>query len=242
MRILEERSLLFQIGPVWFDGTVILMTLLTCIIVFSIVFVCTRNLQMKPKGKQNFIEYVIDFVRGIASDQLPKKEVNNYHLLAFTLFFFILIANEIGLVTKIVTNHEVSLWKSPTADPIVTLSLAFMVILSTHFLGAKKLGLKGYIKNSFLTPVSIILPIKLLEEFTNVISLGLRLYGNIFAGEVLLSLIVSMVNNLGWIALPLAIPLEMIWIGFSLFIGGIQAYIFVTLTMVFLSHKIEVEH
>jgi F-type H+-transporting ATPase subunit a len=125
-----------------------------------------------------------------------------------------------------VTNHEVSLWKSPTADPIVTLSLAFMVILLTHFLGAKKLGLKGYIKNSFLTPVSIILPIKLLEEFTNVISLGLRLYGNIFAGEVLLSLIVSMVNNLGWIALPLAIPLEMIWRNSSLCICYINDGIF----------------
>ncbi|MGX7197157.1 F0F1 ATP synthase subunit A [Enterococcus olivae] len=238
---MEERSLLFKIGPLWFDGTVLLMTLLTCVIVFTIVFVCTRNLQIKPKGKQNFIEYIIDFVRGIVSDQLPNKEVNNYHLLAFTLFFFILIANEIGLVTKIVTEQEISLWKSPTADPIVTLSLAFMVILITHYFGVKKLGFKAYFKNSYLTPVSIILPIKLLEEFTNVISLGLRLYGNIFAGEVLLGLIVSMVNNLGWLTLPLAIPLEMVWIGFSLFIGGIQAYVFVTLTMVFLSHKIEME-
>ncbi len=238
---MEERSLLFQIGPVWFDGTVVLMTLLTCIIVFAVVFVCTRNLQMKPKGKQNFIEYIIDFVRGIVSDQLPKKEVTTYHLFAFTLFFFILIANEIGLVTKIVTSHEISLWKSPTADPIVTLSLSLMVILLTHYFGVKQLGLKTYFVNTYLKPVGIILPIKLLEEFTNVISLGLRLYGNIFAGEVLLGLIVSMVNNLGWLALPLAVPLEMIWIGFSLFIGGIQAYVFVTLTMVFLSHKIEVE-
>ena len=59
---MEERSLLFQIGPVWFDGTLILMTLLTCIIVFLLVFICTRNLQIKPKGKQNFIEFIIDFV------------------------------------------------------------------------------------------------------------------------------------------------------------------------------------
>jgi F-type H+-transporting ATPase subunit a len=239
---LEERSLLFQIGPVWFDGTLILMTLLTCIIVFLLVFICTRNLQIKPKGKQNFIEFIIDFVRGIIKSQLPNKEVNNYHLLGFTLFLFILVANEIGLMTKIVTSHEISLWKSPTADPIVTLGLALMVIVFTHYMGVKKLGFKDYVLNSYLKPVSFILPIKLLEEFTNVISLGLRLYGNIFAGEVLLGLIVSMVTSIGWIALPLAIPLEMVWIGFSLFIGGIQAYVFVTLTMVFLSHKIEAEH
>ncbi|MBM7708378.1 F0F1 ATP synthase subunit A [Enterococcus lemanii] len=239
---MEERSLLFQIGPVWFDGTLILMTLLTCIIVFLLVFICTRNLQIKPKGKQNFIEFIIDFVRGIIKSQLPSKEVNNYHLLGFTLFLFILVANEIGLMTKIVTSHEISLWKSPTADPIVTLGLALMVIVFTHYMGVKKLGFKDYVLNSYLKPVSFILPIKLLEEFTNVISLGLRLYGNIFAGEVLLGLIVSMVTSIGWIALPLAIPLEMVWIGFSLFIGGIQAYVFVTLTMVFLSHKIEAEH
>lgn len=238
---MEERSLLFQVGPLWFDGTVLLMTLLTCAIVFTVVFIFTRNLQIKPKGKQNAIEYVIDFVRGIVSDQLPSKEVNNFHFLAFTLFLFILVANEIGLVTKIVVSDEVTLWKSPTADPIVTLSLSFMAVLITHYFGVKKLGLKTYFKNSFLSPVGIIFPIKVMEEFINVISLGLRLYGNIFAGEVLLGLIVSMVNGVGWIALPLAIPLEMVWIGFSLFIGGIQAYVFVTLTMVFLSHKIEVE-
>lgn len=238
---MEERSLLFKIGPIWFDGTVILMTLLTCIIVFAVVFICTRKLTLKPSGKQNAIEYVIDFVRGIISDQLPKEQINNYSLLGFTLFLFVLVSNEIGLVTKIVTKDEISLWKSPTADPFVTLSLAMMVIALTHYFGVKELGFKSYIKNSFLSPVGIIFPIKILEEFTNVISLGLRLYGNIFAGEVLLGLIVSMVNNLGWIALPLAIPLEMVWTGFSLFIGGIQAYVFVTLTMVFLSHKIELE-
>ena len=117
-----------------------------------------------------------------------------------------------------------------------------MVIVFTHYMGVKKLGFKNYLLNSYLKPVSFILPIKLLEEFTNVISLGLRLYGNIYAGEVLLGLIVSMVTSIGWLALPLAVPLEMVWIGFSLFIGGIQAYVFVTLTMVFLSHKIEAEH
>ncbi|GMG67870.1 F0F1 ATP synthase subunit A [Tetragenococcus halophilus] len=238
---MDERSLLFHIGPIWFDGTIILMTLLTCIIVFAVVFICTRNLQMKPKGKQNFIEWVIDFVRGVASSQLPKREVRNYDFYAFVLFLFIFVANELGLITKIVIHDDLTLWKSPTADPIVTLGMAFMVILLTHFFGVKKMGTKEYLVNSYLRPVGIVLPIKLLEEFTNVITLGLRLYGNIFAGEVLLGLIASMVNNLGWLSLPLAVPLEMIWIGFSLFIGAIQAYVFVILAMVFLDNKIEEE-
>lgn len=84
-------------------------------------------------------------------------------------------------------------------------------------------------------------PMKLIEEFTNLLTLALRLYGNIYAGEVLLTLIAKMVISLGWFSLPLAIPLEMVWIAFSLFIGSIQAFVFVTLSMVYMSHKIEVE-
>lgn len=192
---------------------------------------------MKPKGKQNMLEWVIDFVRGIVSGQLPQSEVRNYDFFAFGLFLFVFVANEIGLVTKLV-NNDTTYWKSPTADPVVTMGLAFMVMLLANFWGVKKMGLKEYFVNGFLNPVAVILPIKLMEEFTNIISMGLRLYGNIYAGEVLLGLIISIVNGLGWLALPFAMLLEMTWIGFSLFIGAIQAYVFVTLAMVFLSHKI----
>ncbi|MGJ1009222.1 F0F1 ATP synthase subunit A [Enterococcus casseliflavus] len=239
---MEDKSLMFHIGPIWFDGTVAMMTIISCIIVFLVVFICTRNLQMKPKGKQNFIEWVIDFVRGIVADNLPGSQVNNFHLLGVTMFLFVFVANEIGLVSKIVTTDDITLWKSPTADPFVTLTLALMVISLTHFFGIKSLGFKNYLINSYLKPVGFLLPLKIIEEFTNVITLGLRLYGNIFAGEVLLGLIANMFISLGWWSLPIVMPLEMIWIGFSLFIGAIQAYVFVTLTMVFMSHKIVAEH
>lgn len=219
-----------------------MMTIISCIIVFLVVFICTRNLQMKPKGKQNFIEWVIDFVRGIVADNLPGSQVNNFHLLGVTMFLFVFVANEIGLVTKIVTTDDITLWKSPTADPFVTLTLALMVISLTHFFGIKSLGFKNYLINSYLKPVGFLLPLKIIEEFTNVITLGLRLYGNIFAGEVLLGLIANMFISLGWWSLPIVMPLEMIWIGFSFFIGAIQAYVFVTLTMVFMSHKTVAEH
>ncbi|OTN77318.1 ATP synthase F0, A subunit [Enterococcus sp. 8G7_MSG3316] len=239
---MDEKSLMFHIGPIWFDGTVAMMTIISCIIVFLVVFICSRNLQMKPKGKQNFIEWVIDFVRNIVADNLPGSQVNNFHLLGVTMFLFVFVANEIGLVTKIVTSDDITLWKSPTADPFVTLTLALMVIALTHFFGIKSLGFKNYLINSYLKPVGFLLPLKIIEEFTNVITLGLRLYGNIFAGEVLLGLIANMFMSLGWWSLPIVMPLEMIWIGFSLFIGAIQAYVFVTLTMVFMSHKIVAEH
>jgi F-type H+-transporting ATPase subunit a len=238
---LDERSLTFHIGPIWFDGTVCLMVLLTCLIVFFLVYFFTRNLQMKPKGKQNAIEWVIDFARGIVTDNMPRKELSNFHLLVFTLFLFVFVANNLGLMTKIVLPNETTLWKSPTADPFVTLTLAFMMILLTHLFGVKRFGFKGYLVNTYLKPISFMLPMKILEEFTNTLTLALRLYGNIYAGEVLLTLIAKMMTNLGWVSLPLAIPLEMVWIAFSLFIGSIQAFVFATLSMVYMSHKIEAE-
>lgn len=242
---MNEISKIITIGPLDFDVTLMAMTVLTCIIVFAFVHSFSRNLKLKPTGKQNVLEMVVDFVRKILSDNIPGNEVNNHHLLAFTLFLFILVSNILGLVTKIEVHQgeqAISYWKSPTADPLVTLTLAAVVILLTNYFGIKKFGMKKYFKNSYSEPAKFLMPIKLMEELTNVLTLGLRLYGNIYAGEVLLTLISSFAASKGWISFVFAVPLEMIWQGFSIFIGGIQAFIFVTLSSVYLSHKIEAEH
>ncbi len=236
---MQEKSWTFEVGGLWFNGTTCLMVILTCVIVFSLVFVCTRNMALKPKGKQNAIEWVVDFVRGILSSNLASKEVSDFHLLGFTLFLFVFVANMLGLVTKIVVG-DTSYWKSPTADPLVTLTLALLVIILTNFFSVKKFGLKGYFVNSYLKPVGFLAPVKILEEFTNVLTLGLRLYGNLFVGEILLGLIAGMGISKLWM-FSFAVVLEMIWQAFSIFIGGIQSYVFVTLAMVYLAHKLEVE-
>ena len=239
---MEEKSLMIEVAGITFDATVCIMTVITCLIVFGIVYFCSRNLQMKPKGKQNVLEFIVDFIRGIVSDNVAKKEVNDFHLLGFTFFMFVLVSNIIGLVTKVVIfPDEISLWKSPTADPLVTMTLALIAIALSHYYGVKKQGVKGYFVNSFLKPTAILFPIKLIEEFTNVLTLGLRLYGNIFAGEILLTLIAKLGAS-SPTKFVLALPLEVVWQTFSLFIGAVQAFIFVTLMMVYLSHKIEAEH
>jgi F-type H+-transporting ATPase subunit a len=237
---LNEKSWYFHIGPVWFDGTVVAMTVLACVLVFLFVFICTRNLKMRPTGKQNVIEWLVDFVRNIVGANVPGNEVNNFHFFAFVLFLFIFISNQLGLITKIVLPGDVSLWKSPTANPIMTLTMALIMLTLTHFYGVERKGFKGYLK-SYLHPFAPLLPITLMEEITNMMTLGLRLYGNIYAGEVLVSLLASVLVNVGWLALPFVIILQMIWIAFSIFIGSIQAYVFVTLSMVYMGHKLEVE-
>lgn len=237
---MNEQSWTFSFLGLDFDGTVCSMVLLTCVIVFLFIFICSRNMQLKPKGKQNVLEYVIDFVNNIIKDNLSQSEVPNFSLLSFVLFLFILIANIVGLVTKVTMGEDVSYWKSPTADPTVTMAFALIIILLTSFVSVKRFGFKGYIRNSYMNPMPGLLPIKLLEEFTNVLTLGLRLFGNIFAGEVLLALIAKFALS-NWVATVIMIPVEMVWQGFSIFIGAIQAFIFVTLSMVYMSHKIQTE-
>lgn len=89
--------------------------------------------------------------------------------------------------------------------------------------------------------MSFLLPLKIIEEFANTLTLGLRLYGNIYAGEILLTLIAGIAGTsiLGFFG---GLIPGLAWIGFSIFIGFIQAFIFTMLTMVYLSHKVSADH
>lgn len=214
--------------------------LVTAIIVCAVLIWLSRNLQMKPTGKQNILEWIVDFTNGIVKSAIPDAQGSNYGLFAFVLFVFIFVANQLGLIIQFVIG-DVTYVKSPTASPMTTLTLAFMVLVITHLTGVVRFGFKGYFKNSFLSPYPALFPIKLMEQFTNFITLALRLYGNIYAGEVLLKLIFQLAQSHGLLTFIPAIPLELIWQGFSVFIGSIQAYVFVTLTMVYISQKVEKE-
>jgi len=84
-------------------------------------------------------------------------------------------------------------------------------------------------------------PLKIIEEFANTLTLGLRLYGNIFAGEILLALLVGgLATGVGG-TIAAIIP-TMVWQAFSIFVGAIQAFIFTMLTMVYMAHKVSHDH
>lgn len=213
----------------------------TIILIWVFCVVGTKNLSVdKPSKAQLLLEWVLDFVHGLVGGSITDSKVQMYNLLGMTLLLFVFVSNIVGL-GFILTVDDYSLWKSPTADPIVCLALALIMIIMSHFLGVDKLGFKKYMSNSYMQPYAIMFPIKIVEEFTNTLTLALRLYGNIFAGEVLLGLIAQLGGAFFPVTWVIGIPLQMVWQGFSLFIGAIQAYIFVTLTMVYLSHKVEVE-
>ncbi|WAA12179.1 F0F1 ATP synthase subunit A [Fervidibacillus halotolerans] len=222
-----------------YNASNILMITVSSVIVFLIAFFSTRRLQRKPTGAQNLMEWVVDFVRGIINNSMDWKTGGRFHLLAFTLLLYIFVSNMLGLPFAIVVDHELW-WKSPTADPLITMTLAVMVIVLSHYYGVKLKGTKGYVKG-FFQPMKFMFPLKIVEEFSNSLTLGLRLYGNIYAGEVLLGLLVALGTSsiIGGIA---GIPLMIVWQAFSIFIGAIQAFIFTLLTMVYMSHKVSDDH
>ncbi|WP_156290875.1 F0F1 ATP synthase subunit A [Oceanobacillus salinisoli] len=229
------------LGISWLDFNLsnVLMIVVSSLIVFLFCLWASRNLQMKPTGWQNFMEWLVEFVKGIVNDTMDWKTGKVFLPLGLTLILYIFLSNMLGVITNGVVGHDLW-WKSPTADATLTLTLSAMVIILTHYYGVKVQGTKEYLKG-YVRPVPLMLPFKIIEEFTNTLTLGLRLFGNIYAGEVLLTLLVGLAASgiLGFMGA--AVPM-VIWQAFSTFIGAIQAYVFVMLTMVYMSHKVSSDH
>lgn len=235
-----ELSLDLGFMTLTFNLSTVLTLLVSAVIVFIIAVVSTRKLALKPTGMQNFMEWIMDFVKGIIKSNMDWKTGGRFHILGITLIMFIAVSNLLGLpLGGIVVGHDLW-WKSPTADPVVTMTLASMILVLTQYYGVKMQGTGGYAK-TFFQPMSFMFPLKVIEEFANTLTLGLRLYGNIYAGEILLGLLGGLAGAsiFGFIG---AIVPTMAWMGFSIFIGFIQAFIFTMLTMVYMAHKVSSDH
>jgi F-type H+-transporting ATPase subunit a len=199
----------------------------------------TRRLAMKPTGMQNFMEWVMDFVKNIINSTMDWKDGGRFHILGITIIMYIFVSNMLGLPFSVVVDGTLW-WKSPTADPAVTLTLATLIVGLSHFYGVKMRGAGAY-GREFFKPFWFMFPIKIIEEFANTLTLGLRLYGNIYAGEILLSLLAAgLATGVGG-TLAAALPM-LVWQGFSVFVGAIQSFIFCMLTMVYLAHKVSSDH
>lgn len=229
----------FKLLGLTFNTSNIISTIITCLIVFILVYALSRKISMRPSKGQNVLEYLVDFTNGVLEGSLPGDTSKSLGLWAFTMFLFILIANMLGLFLHIDVSG-VAYVKSPTADPVITLSLSLMTLTLAQFMGIQKLGYKDHLTNYF-KPFKVFVFVNVFEQFTNFLTLGLRLFGNIFAGEMLLSMITEMAVKNGPLMWAAMLPVSMIWQGFSVFLGCIQAYVFITLASVYVSQKIEIE-
>lgn len=236
MKTTETPTL--ELGPITFDLTVLAMSLLTIVLAFALVWWASRGMTIKPKGKQNVLEWTYDLIQGIIGPNLGEAKVKKYSLFYFTLFSFLLLANNLGLVTKIESVEEISYWMSPTANIYYAMGLSLMISLYNNYQSLKTNGLKGFLKE-FVTPPAMTF-FNILEEFTNFLSLGLRLFGNIYAGEIVIGLILNL-SYVNALTGPFGFILSLVWLGFSVFISCLQAYVFVLLASMYLGKKIKHE-
>jgi F-type H+-transporting ATPase subunit a len=154
--------------------------------------------------------------------------------LAVALFFFILIANWLELIPSEL-NHRAHLLPAPTSDTNLTYAMAILVMVGVWTYGIRQRGAKAYFKH-FVEPYPVLLPLNVLEELVKPITLALRLFGNIFAGGIMLALIAGLITwKIGGIPVGgvLGIVFNIVWKLFDMAIGVIQAFIFSLLTVLY---------
>ena len=215
-------------GPLTVNIDTISSTLIAAAIVLVLGFVLrsqlTKSADHVPTKLQLIWESVVGEVNRQVEDNLGK--VHPFVApLAIALFFFILIANWLELIPSKLNDDSHHLLAAPTADTNLTYALAAVTIVSVWVYGIRTKGVKGYFSH-FLEPFPVLLPLNILEELVKPITLALRLFGNIFAGGIMLALI-------GLIPIWASWAPNILWKAFDMFIGGIQAFIFALLTVLY---------
>lgn len=216
-----------------------------------------------PTGLQNFVEMVITFVDNTVRDTFHYKNALVAPL-ALTIFIWVFFMNLMDLL-PIDWIPELVMWAVgdphfffkivPTTDPNITLGMALTVFILIIYFSVKEKGLIGFIKELTMHPfysgkwyVDIFLmPINFILEFVSLIakpvSLGLRLFGNLYAGEMIFILIAAMFGG-GLLLGLLAGLLQMGWAIFHVLIITLQAFVFMVLTVVYMAmaHDVDEEH
>ena len=218
----------WEIFGISFHGQVLIVSWFVIFLLILFSLLGTQNLQQIPQGWQNSMESVVEFVEDIAKNQLGESEYRPWIPFVGTLFLFIFGCNWAGALIpwKLVELPEGEL-AAPTNDINTTVALALLTSLTYFYAGIKKKGL-GYFKR-YLEPTPILLPINILEDFTKPLSLSFRLFGNILADELTVSVLVLLV--------PLFIPLPIMVLG--VFASSIQALIFSTLAAAYIAEAVE---
>jgi F-type H+-transporting ATPase subunit a len=227
----------------WFGLTVntdtVLATAIAAVIVLALAFYLRAKVTSSgvPDGVQLFWEALTIQMRDQIETTIGLRIAPFVLPLAVALFVFILIANWLSVLPFQYQDsggkaHELLL--PPASDINFVLALALFVFVCYHVAGIWRRGIIGHPVALLKGHVAFLAPINLVEEIAKPISLSLRLFGNIFAGSILVTLISLFPWWIMW--LPNAI-----WKSFDLFVGAIQAFIFALLTVLYFSQSMELE-
>lgn len=245
---MEEISLaskiLFYIGPLAITNSII-ASWLAILMLAILAFFTTRKLNKIPKGLQNFMEFVVESLLSLVESVTMDKEKAKRFFPWIASFFLLILATNwmellpgfgsIGLLEEVHGKSEiVPFLRSANTDLNTTLSFAVISVFMTQVFGIASIGFFKYLGKfiNFRSPINFFVGIlELISEIAKMISFSFRLFGNIFAGEVLLVVIMFLI--------PYVVPVP--FYAMELFVGFIQALVFAMLTLVFMTMA-TVEH
>ncbi|MBI3631287.1 MAG: F0F1 ATP synthase subunit A [Candidatus Staskawiczbacteria bacterium] len=235
---MEEISLkaqeLFKIGGLDITNSFLLTLVVSSVLLIGAFFI-NRKITIIPGKLQGAAEMGMESLLGLMESTLGSIEsAQRYFPLIATIFIFILTSNLLGTFPGVgsfifeTEGKEVSLFRSPASDLNFTLAFAVVSVVVTNILGMVAVGAFSHLGKffNFSNPINFFVGmLELVSEFVKIISLSFRLFGNVFAGEVLLTIIFFLA--------PYFMPLPFMFLEF--FIGSIQAFIFAMITLVSLS-------
>jgi len=226
----------------WFGYTINIDTVessaIAALIVIGLAFLLRAKVTSSgvPGGVQLFFEAITVQMRDQIESAIGMRIAPFVLPLAVTLFIYILISNWLSVLPLQYSENGKSteLLSSAAADINYVLALALFVFVCYHAAGVWRRGIIGHPLKVLKGHVAVLAPINLVEELAKPISLSLRLFGNIFAGGILVSLIALFPPYILWAP-------NAIWKTFDLFVGAIQAFIFALLTILYFSQSMELE-
>lgn len=201
-------------------------------LIFFVVLVIKYNLDSRKKNKSSFFYFINFCLRALFNffESAMKEKTAKYFGLLGAFFFFILLQNWSGLLPGVgsVLYHHSPLLRANTADLNTTLALGLISVASIQIFGVASLGLKSYLGKffNFSSPIAFFVGIlEIVSELSRVLSFAFRLFGNIFAGEVLLSVVAFLIPVL--VSFPFLL--------LETFVGIIQAVVFAMLSAVLIN-------
>lgn len=230
--LVSGPSIIFSIFGIPVTSTVVTTWfILFCFFVFFKLG--TKNLKLIPGKFQTILEGIYDFL-DLTIGQILGTWKKKYYLYFSTLFLFIFLANIITFFPIPWFNLENGVleifpaFRSPTADLNTTGCLAIITTILFMSISIKNNGILGYLKG-FSEPNALMLPLNIIGELAKPLNIAMRLFGNMFAGMVIMGLV--------YMAIPFIIPAAL-HLYFDLFSGLVQSFVFVTLSLVYVQGSI----
>jgi F-type H+-transporting ATPase subunit a len=219
MELSPDATVIARWGPVSLNATIVYTWLVMLLLVFG-SWVVSRNLRTGPESRQRgqtLLEALVALIREQVRDSMGRDPLPYLPFIG-TLFLFISVSNLLAIVPG---------FEPPTGSLSTTAALALCVFVSVPVYGVAARGVAGYLRH-YIQPTPVMLPFRIISEFSRTLALAVRLFGNVMSGQLIVAILLSVI--------PLFVPVLLQ--GLELMVGQVQAYIFAVLATVYIASAI----